>query len=133
MKYTPYTLAVGSLMYVMVCTRSDIGHIVGVISRFLSNPTKQYWMVVKWILRYLCGTSKLFLCLGGETPLLEGYIDTDMAGEVDSRKLTLGYVVIFAGSAVSWQSKLQKCITLSTIEIEYITVMESCKEMIWIK
>ena len=86
-------------------------------------------MAVKWILRYLHGTSKFCLCLEGERPLLEGYTDADMAGDIDSRKSTLGYLVIFTGEAVSWQSKLQNYVTLSTTEVEYIAVIEACKEI----
>ncbi|GKV40824.1 hypothetical protein SLEP1_g48425 [Rubroshorea leprosula] len=64
MKNVPYTSAVGSLMYAMVCTRPDIAHAVGVVSKFLSNPGKQHWAAVKWIFRYLRGTSHMCLCYG---------------------------------------------------------------------
>ena len=53
MKNFPYTTAVGSLMYAMVCTRPDIAYVVGVVSHFLLNPGRERWDVVKWILRYL--------------------------------------------------------------------------------
>ena len=128
MRHTPYASAVGSLIYAMVCTRPDIDHSVGIVSRFHSNLGKQHWMAVKWILRYLCSTFKFYLYLEGERPLLERYIDVDMVDDVDSRKSTLGDLVIFVGGAVSWQFKLQKCIALSTTEAEYIAVMEACKE-----
>lgn len=62
MAKVPYASAIGSLMYAMVCTRPDIAHAVGVVSRFMSNPGKHHWDAVKWILRYLRGTS-LPLCL----------------------------------------------------------------------
>ncbi|KAL9266853.1 Retrovirus-related Pol polyprotein from transposon TNT 1-94-like protein, partial [Drosera capensis] len=100
MSSVPYSSAVGSLMYAMVCTRPDIAHAVGVVSRFLSNPGKQHWEAVKWILRYLKGTSKLCLSFGKGERVLEGYTDADMAGDLDHRKST-------SGGAVSWQSKLQ--------------------------
>ena len=57
----PYASAVGILMYAMVCTRPDIGYAVGVVSRFISNPGKEHWNAVKWILRYLKGTSNMCL------------------------------------------------------------------------
>jgi len=57
MSRVPYASAVGSLMNAMVCTRPDIAHVVRVVSRFLSNPAKEHWEGVKWILRYLKGTS----------------------------------------------------------------------------
>ena len=58
MSVIPYSLAVGSLMYAMVCTRLDISHVVGVVSRFLANPSKAHWEAVKWIFRYLRGTQR---------------------------------------------------------------------------
>jgi len=61
MSKLPYAFAVKSLMYVMVCTRLDIAHVVGVVSRFLSNLGKEHWEGVKWILRYLKGSSKMHL------------------------------------------------------------------------
>lgn len=129
----PYSSAVGSLMYAMVCTRPDIAHAVGVVSRFLSNPGKEHWEVVKWILRYLKGSSNKCLCFGGSDSILKGYTDADMAGDLDGRKSTSGIVFTFAGGAVSWQSKLQKCVALSTTEAEYIAMAEAGKEMLWLK
>ncbi|CAM8901281.1 unnamed protein product [Rhodiola kirilowii] len=101
----PYALAVGSLMYAMICTRPDISFAVGVVSRFLSNPGKDHWAAVKWILRYLRGTSKLCLCYGNWRPTIQAFTDSDMAGDVDM-KSTSGYVLIYLGGAISWQAKL---------------------------
>ena len=53
MSKVPYSNVVGSLMYVMVCTRPDISHAVGIVSRYMHNPGKEHWQVVKWILRYI--------------------------------------------------------------------------------
>ncbi|CAL2257280.1 unnamed protein product [Prunus armeniaca] len=111
MAMVPYSSAVGSLMYAMICTRPDITHAVGVVSKFLSKPGREHWNAVKWILRYLRGTSK----------------------DLDSRKSTSGYLITFSGGAVSWQSKLQKCVALSTTEAEFIAATEACKEMLWMK
>uniref|UniRef100_A0A3Q7H976 Reverse transcriptase Ty1/copia-type domain-containing protein n=1 Tax=Solanum lycopersicum TaxID=4081 RepID=A0A3Q7H976_SOLLC len=133
MKKVPYASAVGSLMYAMVCTIPDIAHAVGVVSHFLSNPGREHWNAVKWVMRYLCGTSSLSLCFGTGKPILCGYTDSDMAGDVDTRKSTSGYLVTFAGGAVSWQSRLQKCVALSTTEAELIAVVEACKELLWMK
>ncbi|GAB2220383.1 hypothetical protein Drorol1_Dr00008032, partial [Drosera rotundifolia] len=88
---------------------------------------------VKWILRYLKGTKSLCLCFGGAKPILEGYTDADMAGDLDGRKSTSGYLFTLAGGAISWQSKLPKCVALSTTEAEYIAATEAGKEMLWIK
>ena len=56
-----------------------------------------------------------------------------MAGDLDNRKSTTGYLFTFSGGAISWKSKLQKCVALSTTEAEYIAASEAGKEMIWIK
>ena len=133
MESIPYASAVGSLMYAMVCTRPDIAHAVGVVSRFLSNPGKEHWAAVKWILRYLRGTSKFCLCFGDSNPVLVGYTDADMAGDVDTRRSTSGYLITFSGGAVSWQSRLQKCVALSTTEAEFIAATEASKELLWMK
>ena len=61
MSKVPYASVIGSLMYAMVCTRPDIAHLVGVVSIFMSRPRKQHWGAIKWILRYLKGSSNTCL------------------------------------------------------------------------
>ena len=73
------------------------------------------------------------LTFGSEKLVLVGYIDSDMVEDVDNRKSTLGYLITFSGGDVSWQSRLQKCVALSTIEVEYIAATEACKELLWMK
>ena len=63
--------------------------------------------------------------------MLVGYTDSDMAGNKDNMKSTSGYLMTFAGGAVSWQSRLQKCVALSTTEAEYMAATEACKELLW--
>ncbi|KAK7405387.1 hypothetical protein VNO78_06644 [Psophocarpus tetragonolobus] len=133
MEKVPYASAMGSLMYAMLCTRPNIAHAVGTVSRFLSNPSREHWRALKWILRYLHGTIDKKLCLGGDKPILVGYSNSDMGGDIDSRRSTSGYLIKFAGGAVAWQSKLQKCIALSTTETEFIAITEACKELLWLK
>lgn len=101
--------------------------------RFLSNPGKTHGEVVKWIFRYLRGTSKLSLCYGGGKPILEGYTNANMAGDLNNKRFISGYVFTFSGRAISWQSKLQKCVALSTTEAENIAVVEASTEMLWLK
>lgn len=79
----------------MVRIGPDIAHTIGVMSRYLVNLEKELWAVVQWILGYLKGLSKLRLCYGGSKPLLEGYRDADMAGDIDSRKFSSRYQLIF--------------------------------------
>ena len=88
---------------------------------------------MKWILRYLRGSSDECLCFGASNPILKGYTDSDMAGDLDNSKSTTGYLFTFSGGVISWQSKLQKCVALSRTEVEYIAATEAGKEMIWLK
>ena len=133
MSVIPYSSAVGTLMYAMVCTSPDISHAVTIVSRFLANPSKAHYEVVKWIFKYLRDTSKVCLIFGGSKPSLEGYTDSDMAGGLDCKKSTSRYLFTFAGGAISWQSKIQKCVSLSTTKAEYIATTEIGKEMLWMK
>jgi hypothetical protein len=133
MSRVPYSSAVGSLMYAMVCTRLDIAHAVGVVSRYMNDLGKEHWMVVKWILKYLRGTTSHALYFGGSSIVLQGYVDSDMASDKDSRRSTTGYVFTMGGTTVSSISKLQKVVALSTIQVEFVVAIEASKEMIWLQ
>lgn len=133
MEHVPYASAIGSLMYATVCTRPDIAQAVGVVSRYMSCPGKQHWEAVKWILRYLRGTAGYALYFRKNNSGLQGYVDADMAGDLDGRKSTTGYVYTMGGTAISWVSKLQKIVALSTTEAEYVAVTEASKEMVWLR
>ena len=132
MAKVPYSSAVGSLMYAMIATRPDIAFAVGVTSRYMSNPGKKHWEAVKGVMRYLNGTKDMCICFGRKEACVMGYTDADYAGDLDKRRSTSGYVFEFTGGAVSWRSRLQDCITLSTTEAEYVAASKACKEAIWL-
>ena len=113
--------------------RPDIAQVVGTVSQFLSNPSREHWNAVKWILRYLHGIVDIKLCFRGDKPNLVEYSDSDMAGDIDSKKSTSSYLINFAEAAVAWQSRLQRCLTLSTTKAEFIVITEACKELLWLK
>ena len=125
MKNVPYASACGSLMYAMVATWPDIVHAVGVVSRFMANPGRAHWEAIKSILGYFKGTKGKCLCYGKGPLELKGFCDSDMAGDVDTHKSTSGYVYTLAGGAISWCSRLQRIVALSTTEAEYISATES--------
>jgi len=79
------------------------------------------------------GTSSLKLCLGSGKPVLVSYANSNMARDINSRRSTLGYLIIFGGGAIAWQSKLQKCVALSATDAEFIAITEACKEMFWVE
>ena len=88
---------------------------------------------MKWIFRYLRGTSKVCLSFGESKPSLGGYTDSDIDGDLYCRKSNSGYLFTFAGESISWQSKLQKCVSLSNTEAKYIAAIKAGKEMLWMK
>eukprot|EP00253_Pinus_taeda_P034144 PITA_34144 len=138
MSCVPYVSAVGSLMYAMVCTRLDIAHAVGVLSRFMSKPGKEHWTSMKRVFRYLCGTSDYGLCYQGRLRLnrvldICGFVDADWAGDLDQRRSTSGYLFNLFGGAVSWMSKKQFVVALSTTEAEYMAATQASKEAIWLQ
>ena len=100
MSCVPYASAVGSLMYAMLCTRPDIAHAVEVFSKFMSIPGKEHWTTMKWVFRYLCGTSDYGLCYQGR-PGLErvldicGFFDADWARDLDQRRSTSGMCLAY--------------------------------------
>ena len=93
----------------------------------------EHWNDVKWILRYLRGTSNKCLHFGGSTTNLQGYVDLDLAGDIDTRQSTTGYVFTVGGIAMRWVSRLQKVNALSITEFEYVAAIEAAKEMIWLQ
>ena len=68
-------------MYAMVCTKLDVAHAKGVVSRYMNNPGKDHWKEVKCILKYLRGTTSHALCFGGSDIFLQEYVDADMVGD----------------------------------------------------
>ncbi|KAL0286172.1 UNVERIFIED_CONTAM: Retrovirus-related Pol polyprotein from transposon TNT 1-94 [Sesamum calycinum] len=129
----PYASTVGSLIYAMMCTRPDLCFAVGMVSRYQSNPGPDHWVAVKRILRYLKGTSNLALCYHGGSLRLVGYSDADGSADRDERKSTSGYAFLLGGVAITWCSKKQLCISLSTMEAEYIACTSAVQEAIWLR
>lgn len=84
---------IGSFMHAMVWTRLTIGHVIDVVSQFLSNHSKNYWQAVKLIIRYLKGSYRVCLCFRGGDYMLDGYTNVDMADDIGSRKFTFGYMM----------------------------------------
>jgi hypothetical protein len=119
-------------MYAMVCTRPDIAHAVGVVRRYMNNLGKEHWEVVKWILRYLRGTTTHALCFGGSDTFYRDMLIQIWQVIKIARRSTTGYVFTIGGTTISWISKLQKVVSLSTIEAEYVASIEASKEMIWL-
>ena len=127
-----YQSAVGCLLYLSTKTRPDIAYAVGNVAKFAEKPTTEHWSAVKRIMRYLNGTFNYGL-LYGDPSYLIGYSDANWAGDLDDRKSTSGYVFKMSGAAISWMSKKQTCVALSTAEAEYMALSMAAQESIWLE
>ena len=131
-----YQSAVGSLQYLSTMTRPDITFAVSNVGKFSSKPTKDHWVAVKRIIRYLQGTSNYGLKYsydGSNTSTCIGYSDSDFGGDTDDRKSTSGYIFQIGGTGISWRSKKQTSVALSTAEAEYIALSQAAQEAIWLR
>ncbi|WVZ07194.1 hypothetical protein V8G54_020540 [Vigna mungo] len=136
MESVPFSNGIGSIMYGMVCTRPDVAHGVSVLSQFMVNPGPTHWEALKWMLRYIrgsLGTGLFFQNNFQGGGYIEGFVDSDFAGCLDTRKSRSGYVFTLFGTAVSWRSTLQSVVALSTTEAEYYALAEGVKEALWLK
>ncbi|KAG8501234.1 hypothetical protein CXB51_003342 [Gossypium anomalum] len=103
MSHIPYSSAVGSFMYAMVCSRLDLSYAVSVVSRYMFGRTRDGVI---------------------------GYVDDDFTGDLDRRRSLIGYVFTIGGCVISWKDTLQTTVTLSTTKAEYIAITKACKEAI---
>ena len=128
----PYREAVGSLMYAAVGTRPDISFAVGQVARFCDNPGSAHWEAVKRIFCYLKGTRDHWLVYGEKEHSISGYTDADGMSNEDRHAIS-GYAFLIDGGAVSWSSKRQSIVTLSTAEAEYVAATHAAKEAVWLR
>ena len=131
MKNIPYRAAVGLLMYLAIATRPNIAFTISTITQFSQDPRPKHWEAVKHIYRYLLGMKKLALTFRVGKQGLEGFTDADGASQEHHHAIS-GYAYILDGGAVSWASKKQELVTLSTTEAEYVAAMHAAKEGIWL-
>ena len=128
-----YQAIIGSLLYLSIATRPDISQAVGVASKFCAAPTEAHLTAVKRILRYLKGSldSKIVYHQTPNTDVV-GYTDANWAGDLDDRRSTSGNVFLLAGGPISWTSKRQSVVAVSTAESEYIALFHCTQEALWL-
>lgn len=130
----PYAQAVGSLIYLAVVTRPDIAHAVGVVSRFMANPTTSHVTAVKRIFKYLRGTAAAGLTYSpSKSCKLIGFCDADYANCPLDRRSVGGFVFMFGGASISWSSKKQSCVANSTTDAEYMALSQAAREALWLR
>ena len=133
----PYRQLVGSLMYLMVCTRPDLAFAVSVVSRALSNPTKGHCLLVNHIWNYLRMNPDISLNYypqpqPGSQLILEGYVDAAYNNQ-DHARSTTGYAFLLGGSIICWLSKRQSIVAQSSSEAEYYAAVSAANETMWLK
>jgi hypothetical protein len=123
-------------MHLMVCTRPDIAFIVSTLSKYNNEPREIHWQAVKRVLRYIKGTKNCKLTLGGEDNklVLRGYCDADWASsDKQGRRSVTGYVFLLGNGAISWSSRRQPTVAISTAEAEYMSLSAGTQEGLWLK
>ena len=132
LKDYPYREAIGSLLYLSNGTRPDIAYAVSQLSRHLENPTELELLRLKRVFRYLAGTQEFKLNFQKHGEGLRAFADSSYAEESD-RKSRTGYVITLANGPISWRSKRQPIVSLSSMEAEYIALCSVIQEVKWFK
>ena len=129
---TKYRSAIGSLLYLGICTRPDILFAVSRAARKSTNPTLEDWDNVLRIFRYIKYTKHYGIKIEKNISL-KVYVDADYAGDSGTRKSTSGFLMMMGNTPTSWYSKLQHCVSTSTAEAEYYSLSECAKHSLWYK
>lgn len=128
-----YRSLIGYLMYLSVCSRPDISHSVSYLSQFNNCYGESHCKAAKRILRYLKGTVEYCLVFQKRDMNIVGFTDADWgANQLDRRSYT-GYLFRLGNSIVSWESRKQRTVALSSTEAEYMAISDSCKEAMFLK
>lgn len=134
MNKVPYSSTLGSLLYLATRTRPDIATAVSMLAKFQSNPARAHWRAMKHVVRYIKGTVQY----GIEIPSVRifsaelcGWCDADLARDQDTRRSRSGYMLTFNGGTISWGSRLQKAVALSTAEAEFDALTQAVREAVW--
>ncbi|GBO01753.1 Retrovirus-related Pol polyprotein from transposon TNT 1-94 [Araneus ventricosus] len=129
----PYRELIGSLNYLAVCTRPDIAYSISKLSQYLTCYDKSHRLAAKRVLRYLKKTINYGLVFELDDKVVYGYSDSDWGNSQEDRKSYSGYCFMLSNSVISWESKKQKTVALSSTESEYMSLSDSCKEALYLQ
>ncbi|XP_076896146.1 uncharacterized protein LOC143549014 [Bidens hawaiensis] len=128
-----YSRIIGSLMYLMTCTRPDLAYAVSRLSKYTSNPSEEHWKSITRLLRYLRYTRDYGIHYNRDPAVIEGYSDSNWISDIKDSKSTSGYVFTLGGAAISWKSSKQTVIARSTMESEFIALDKCGEEGEWLR
>jgi hypothetical protein len=128
----PYRPILGSVMWGQLATRPDLAFSVSLLARFQSNPGIDHWNALLHVVGYIRNTIDYGLTYYRDSELSPtAFVDADYGGCKDTRRSTSGYVFLMAGGAVTWSSKRQATVALSTVEAEYVAMSRCAQQMVW--
>ena len=145
MQTIPYREVIGCLLWLSLGTRPDITYAVSQVAKFSANPGQVHWKAVKRILRYLNGTRNLGLIFYNLSPTAQhlfpntitsmiptGFVDADYARDTSTRRSCTGFIFFLADAPISWQTRQQPSVALSTMESEFMAACAAAQESIWL-
>ena len=150
MKEIPYRELIGTLLWVANGTRPDVAYAVSTLAKYTTNPGMLHWKALLRVLGYLYATQEYCIKYSrnesvvdgidargyarGVLPFttMDGFVDASYAGDVDTRRSTTGYMFKISGGPVSWQSRLQSSVALSSMEAEYMAASAATQEAMWL-
>ena len=131
-----YQSGVGILLWLMKHSRPDIANSVREASKVMDGATMSHWKYLMRIIKYVIDTNNYTLCHRvkyGEEAIIEGYCDSDYAGDKDTRRSVTGYAIYLNGCLIAWKSKSQRSVTLSSSEAEYVSISEIAQDLLFVK
>ena len=131
-----YQALIGSLTYAVTGTRPDIAQALGSVNQFSSNLSQAHWAAAKRILRYIKVTASLGIQFNGtkdDSVHLEGYVGADWGSNPNGRKSQSDYGYFLSGGLISWTSKKQPVVALSSTEAEYMAASFALQEALWLR
>ena len=130
-----YQSLIRGLTYAVTATRPDLAHALGTVNQFCSNPGEEHWKAAKRILRYIKETIDYGITFDGNKEndvKLKGYFDADWGSNPNGRKSQSGYLFTVCGAVISWASKKQSVVALSSTKAEYIAASLASQEAVWL-
>ena len=132
----PYRQALGALLYATQVVRLDGSYAVSRLARYMNSYNVVHWRGVQQLLRYFSGAKDIMITYGtvmSKLNQVEGYVDAHWAADIDTRRSRTGYIFYLNGGPVSWQSKKQTTVALSTVEAEYMALSAAVQELMYLR